>query len=220
MSRVIWASIGLILVAVVGFCAFRFQAKNQRPASPMSTSSFPARPICYFLEMHSSNGTHSKEYVNGNLKRLEIYSANSELPQLHIYRPDKGVSWTAMPGSTTLREFRYSLARGATAKASDSLVAWTQEGTAEIEGCKCIRFVGKYVDPPADVGYFVMDPGRAYEESFIDAANGLPVRHITYDRFGKPAVVNERIAFNLNPPEAALFEIPLGYAVESVESDP
>jgi hypothetical protein len=217
-SLLIRASIVLILVAVVGFSVFKLRSTNQPPPSPMSSSPFPPRPDCYFLEMHSSDGQHSKEYVNGKLKRLEIYGPTSELPQLYIYRRDKGVTWSAMPGSKTLRETAASPATAATAAAVNALIAWTNEGTAKIEGRKCIRFVGTYVEPQAGAGYYVMGTGRAYEETFIDAENGLPVRHATYDMLGKLSVVNERTAFDLNPPDLALFEVPDGYSVERSES--
>jgi hypothetical protein len=169
--------------------------------------------------MCSSDGQKSREFVHGRLKRLEIYSLTSELPQLHIYRPDKGLSWTAMPGSKTLQEFSDSPAEAATALAINALVAWSEEGTAVIDGCQCIRFVGKYVEPPADAGYYVTGPGRAYEECFIDAANGLPVRHVTYDQLGQQAVVNDRKAFDLQPRDLELFELPQGYIVERAEEN-
>src|SRR5437588_8170677 len=122
----------------------------------MRTSYVPPRPPHYFLEMRSSEGQISKEYVNGTLRRLEVYVPSSDRPQLHIYRLDKGVSWTAMPGSTTLREFTYSADRAATIDAMNSLIIWSLEGSAVIDGCECLRFIGRYQIPA----------GKAYEESY------------------------------------------------------
>lgn len=202
MSLLVRVLIGLVLLAL-GFCVLKLFASRGPSGSPMSTSSFPSRPDSYFLEMRSSNGSISKEFVRGSLKRIEVHTPSSEIPQLHIYRPDKRVSWTAMPGSTTLRELAYPSASAATALAINSLTAWTEDGTAMIEGCECIHFLGRYQMPA----------GRAYEETYIDVANGLPIRHVTYDMFGKQSLVNERKAFNLQPPELELFEIPKGYTV-------
>lgn len=68
-------------------------------------SSFPARPACFFLEMVRSDGGYSKEFVVGELRRLELYGTAGELLHLFIYRPDLGLSWCSMPRSKVLYEY-------------------------------------------------------------------------------------------------------------------
>jgi hypothetical protein len=195
------------LIVAAGFCALEFIRGRKPAGSSESGSPFPARPECYYLEMRYSDGRHSKEYVGGGRRRLESYSATGELSWLHIDRPDKGISWSALSGSTVLSESPCPKAAATGASAPDPLVEWTKEGTAVLEGCVCIRFVGRY--------RISMPTGLAREELFIDAANGLPVRQVTYDLVGNPALVNERLAFNLQPPAPALFEVPEGHTVET-----
>jgi len=215
MARVIRRAIAGCLIAIIVISLLKAFVTKPSAGSSKPVASLPTRPDAYFLEMSSSDGRRSKEYVSGQRKRLESYDANSELSQLYIYRSDKGVSWVANLGAKTLLEFPDSPEVERSRKAMAKLVAWKEEGTEVIQGCKCTRFVGRYV--PQAAGYFFMGSGAAHEESFIDASNGLPVRHVTYDRQGKATIIDERVAFSLDPPDPEMFEAPQGFEVQRVE---
>lgn len=218
MAQAIRRAIAGCLIAIIAFSLLKALFTKSATSSSTSVESLLARPDAYFLEMHSSNGQQSKEYVSGQRKRLESYDANAEHHQVIIYRRDKAVTWNVNPASKTVFELSYTPQVEATYKAITSLVVWTEEGTEVVEACKCIRFLGRYA--PRAAGYYLSGPGGDYEELFVDASNGLPVRQITYDRRGKAAVINERVAFNLDPPDPELFELPKGYDVERATRNP
>jgi hypothetical protein len=220
MARVIRRAIAGCLIAIIVLSLLKAFVTKPSDGSSKLVESLPARPDAYFLEMHSSNGRRSKEFVSGQRKRLESNDANGEQPQVLIYRRDKAVTWNVEPGSKTVLELPYTPEVEATYEKIAAIICWSEEGTGVIEGCKCTRFVGRYGPRGASMGYSFMGPGGAHEELFIDASNGLPVRQITYDRRGKAAAINERVAFNLDPPDPELFELPKGYDVEHVPLNP
>jgi hypothetical protein len=177
--------------------------------------------------MVRSDGEYCREFVSGDLRRLEMYGADGSLLHLFIYRPDEGLSWASMAGSKVLYEILTSPSNSNTE--ADELIVWTREEFAVIEGCECIRFVGRYriagktvwpaAAAPLSQAVFTEEDhqaaaGKAYEVCFIDAANGLVCRHVTYDRAGKRVLVTDRRAFDVRPPEPAMFEIPEGYSLQ------
>src|SRR5262245_52066440 len=170
----------------------------------MSSSAFPRRPSCFSMEVSRSDGGGSKEYVHGGHRRLELYERDGSLTGLTIWRPDKGVYWTLLPGSRVFQEGLLSdLEAMAGEQACDCILDWTTEGTAVISGVECLRLVGRYRKPARG----------AHEECFIDVATGLPLRQITYDLSGQRSVVWERQSLTLGPPDPAVFEIPAGYVL-------
>jgi len=216
MTRVVRRAIAVCLIAVIVFSLLKALLTKPSAGSSKSVAALPARPDSYSLVMRSSNGHLNQEYVSGQRKRLEDFDENSGQSQTFIYRRDEGVSWTVKSDSKTVLELKYTPDVEAAYQAMAALVSWTEEGTEVVQGCKCTRFVGRYV-PRAGAGYFFMGPGSAHEEMLIDESNGLPVRHVTYDRGGKAAAISERVTFGLDPPDSKLFEVPAGYTVERLE---
>lgn len=135
--------------------------------------------------------------------RLEQYNVAGELDSLSVYRPDKDICWSALPASGTLYESAFPR-DPVFAAFVDTLFAWNDEGSEIIDGRECRRYVGTPQSASA---------GQSHEVIYIEAANGLPVRHITYDVLGRPARSELRSAFNLKPQAPSLFERPKEYSV-------
>ena len=170
----------------------------------MLSSPLPQRPSCFSMEVSRSDGGGSKEYVDGGRRRLELYQRDGFLTGLTIWRPDKGVYWTLVPGSRVFHECSLAeLEAMAGEQASDFILDWTPEGAEVIGGLDCLRWVGRYRKAARG----------AYEECFVEVATGLPVRHITYDMLGQRSVVWERQSLKLGSPDPAVFEIPEGYVI-------
>ncbi len=87
----------------------------------------------------------------------------------------------------------------------DTLSEWSEEGTEIIDGRKCRRFVGRYLDEHSQ------PIGDAHEVRFIDAKTGLPRRELDFDMRGKLVTTTEYLNAKIGPPPRHVFEIPKGY---------
>ncbi|MEM7315563.1 MAG: hypothetical protein AAF497_20680, partial [Planctomycetota bacterium] len=192
-----------VIAAFAGFivgCSFPATPEENFMEEP--GDAFPDRPAGYFLEIEVSDGKVSREYVNGELQRIESYRPGVELPRLQIYRPDKGIGWTCSAGEKTLTQVSFSARLEAFADHLASKVVWQNQGAETVDGIRCIRFVGKR-----------RSDGKLYEEVFIEVENGLPVRMVSYNLRGEVVATSKRTGFDLRSPDLSLFEVPDGYTV-------
>jgi len=61
-------------------------------------------PEQYTAEVVRSDGKRSKLYIDGLRRRIELCGPGGGLQGMVISRPDKGVAWSLIPGSTSFYE--------------------------------------------------------------------------------------------------------------------
>jgi hypothetical protein len=115
----------------------------------------------------------------------------------------QGVIWSLTPESKTYSQTKFPDNYGRFLDPR-TRCDWTEEGIEIIEGRRCRRFVGHYLDALGPVG-------SAHEICFIDAETGVHSRVVTYDKEGKLALTVDCLNAVVGPPPRSVFEMPEGY---------
>lgn len=160
---------------------------------------FLPRPPCYTVEVHRSDGGFSREFVDVGRRRLETYGPDGRLSFAAIYRHDLGLCWTLNPFAGGWVETPLAREANPLTQALASMVRWEPADSVVFGGIACLRFIGHYQ---------MQEVGQAREECLIESATGLPLRHATYDKVGREAVVWSRTSLELSSPAPSLFEAP------------
>jgi hypothetical protein len=140
--------------------------------------------------------------MDGRMLRVERHLATGQV-SIFISRPDKSVIWQLTPESKTYSQ----------TKIPDNferildpytLCDWTEDGAEIIDGRRCRRFVGRYLDALGPVG-------SAHEVCFVDSETGVRRRAVTYDKNGKLALTVDCLNAVVGPPPQTVFEMPEEY---------
>jgi hypothetical protein len=165
-------------------------------------STLPPLPARYSAEVVRSDGDRTILYVDGWMRRLEIYPKTGH-PTIVISRPDKGVIWSFTPHAKTYSQAK--LPRGLErAFDPDTLYDWTEDGTEMIDGRRCRRFVGRYREPSGPIG-------DAHEVCCVDSNTGMRRRVVSFDVNGDLALTIDYLNAKVGRPSLAVFEMPEGY---------
>lgn len=160
-------------------------------------------PKQYSAEIVRSDGYRSRIFTDGVRQRVELHGATG-IQSIVISRPDKGVAWSLMPGSTVFYETPFTQQVAQSVLDPSSLLDWQEEGTEQIDGAECVRYRGRYTRPA----------GAAYELCFVERASGIRRRKVTFDKAGSERLTVDWRSVTLEPPDPAVFELPQGYSVE------
>ena len=151
-------------------------------------------PEAYSVESETlTNGMtiKSKLFVDGKKMRTETEMMGNV--SVSIIRPDKGMVYTLMPAQKMVMEAAIpeTPATETAAVASGTAAGFEKVGTSTINGQECTEYQVKN--------------GDMVTTFFVDAA-GVPVRMV----MGETSINYSN--FKAGTPEAALFEVPAGYA--------
>jgi hypothetical protein len=163
----------------------------------------PPEPMQLTAELvRSDDAQRIKVYMDGWMRRIETQDQTGRT-SIVISRPDKGVIWSLSPQTKTFSQARLPkyLKRVFDPRA---LCDWTEDGAEVIDGRRCRRFVGHYLDESSPVG-------GAYEVCFIDAKTGVHRRVVTYNTNGNLVLTIDCLNAVVGPPPRAAFEMPVGY---------
>jgi hypothetical protein len=162
----------------------------------------PPQPTQFAGEIVRSDGERSKVYVDGRMLRVERHLPAGQV-SIIISRPDKRVIWALTPESKTYSQTKLP---DNFERIIDPLTLcdWTEDGAEVIDGRRCRRFVGRYVEALGPAG-------SAHEICFVDAETGVRRRMITYDKNGKLALTVDCLNAVVGPPPRTVFEMPADY---------
>jgi hypothetical protein len=160
-------------------------------------------PKQYSAEIVRSDGDRSRVFTDGLRQRIEIYAAGA-VQGIVISRPDKGVAWSFMAGSTLFHETPFTQQVAQSVVDPTSLLDWQEDGSEQIDGTECVRYRGRYRFPA----------GAAYELCFIERATGMRRRSVTFDKTGAQRLTVDWRSVTFAPPDPAVFEVPQGYSLK------
>lgn len=165
-------------------------------------SPLPPFPESYTTEMVHSDGDRTLLYVDGWLRRLEMYPKGGRT-SIIISRSDKRVIWSLTPDTKTYSQGKMPEGMER-AFDPDTLYDWSEDGTETIDGRRCRRFVGRYRETGGRIG-------DAHEVCFVDAKTGMRRRVDSYDGKGKLVATIDYLNAKVGPPPRHVFEMPAGY---------
>lgn len=152
--------------------------------------------------MVCSNGDRKMLYVDGLKMRMEDHPKAGDETIL-ISRPDRHVIWSLSPHTKTYSQAKMPDGMDC-AFNPDTLYDWTEDGTETIDGRRCRRFIGRYLDARGPIG-------EAQEVCFVEAKTGMRRRVDSYDMKGKLVATIDYLNASVGASPRQVFEMPEGY---------
>lgn len=150
------------------------------------------------------DGDRSRIFSDALRERAEVHGP-SGIQSIVISRPDRGVAWSLLAGSSVIYETPFTQQATQSALDPTSSLDWREEGVESIEGIEGMRYRGHYTFPA----------GAAYE-LYIEHSTGVRRRSVTLDKTGAQRLTVDWRDVSLESPDPAVFELPQGFSVERV----